>query len=104
MNKLTASERDTLNRAMKIILDRVPLGASWQLYAASYSHGKSFSGCYFDSAGGQHSSVYGASFADVIAKGVTYEATASKNAEAVKAERINMLRRQLSELTGEIAA
>lgn len=104
MNKLTASERKTLNAAMKIITDRIPLGASWQFYAAHYKSGVSFSGCYFDSAGGQHSAMYGATFADLIAKGMVYEESASKNAAQIKAEKIHYLRKQLSELTGEIAA
>ncbi len=98
MMKLTKRERDTLNAAMEIILRHTPLSASWQLGPHNY-HGTP--GCfatYFDSRGGQHDRLSGATFADKIQDALDFEKCAQDVDKSACAARIEALRKQLADL------
>lgn len=104
MTKLTDKERETLNDAMAIILANTPDGANWMLSAQNY-HGTPGDGVtYFDSHHRQHSSLWArdCTFADKIEMGIAIEATIPPP-EAIRADRIERLRKELAKLTGEAA-
>lgn len=107
MTKLTTAERKTLNEAHAIIARNTVHGASWQI-GIQYFDGcpPTFDVTYFDSSKWdrkQHSDVRGATMADKIQYAIDREAEANKDEEASKKLRVEALRKQLSELTGESA-
>jgi hypothetical protein len=103
MAHLTEAERQTLNDAMDIILGHTNRGASWQIYAAHYPSGLNNSLCYFDSEGGQHSSIYAETFAGCVENALAAESRAKRNSAEIRNLRIEALRKQLADLTGEPA-
>jgi hypothetical protein len=104
MTQLTAEQHKTLNDAMEIILANTALGASWMLSAQNYHGTPGNDVTYFDSHHRQHSSLWerDCTFADKIEMGIAIEATIPPP-EVVRAERVERLRKELAELTGEVA-
>jgi hypothetical protein len=105
---MTKKERDTLNAALAIIEKHTALGASWQIYASRYKGVSKFTHdiTYFDSQGGQHSLVSsrdGGTFADRVSNALEMERKALGSRERIRAMRVERLRKELSELTGEAA-
>lgn len=100
--RLTKKECETLNDAMAIIRKYTVARASWQIYASNYKGSQfTYDVTYFDSAGRQHSLLSNSddrSFAGLIKKALSYEATALRDAQAIRADRIKSLRKQLDEL------
>lgn len=108
VRKLTASERATLNKAWRIIEECTAPGSSWSIGAGCYNKTSfSYDVCYFDSneppSRGQHMWVKGQSFADKIQTVLEIEAKASTQAEHNRILRIERIRKELADLTGEPA-
>lgn len=102
---LTTAERETLNKAMDIILAHTPEGASF-LIDARHPKGfrQDFGVCYFTSkVHTQHSFITGETFADRIQFAIDRETDERGDPERANAQRIAQLRKQLAELTGEAA-
>lgn len=102
-HKLSQHERSTLNEALAIIHRHTPLKASWHLGPHNY-HGTP--GCfatYFDSRGGQHDGLSGATFADRIQAALDFERRVQEGEEHFRAKRIESLRKQLANLEQETA-
>ena len=106
--QLTAKERKTLNDAMDILLRCTPTRASWQIGVQCYHGTHGFDVTYFDSnaggAQGQHCWVRGENFADKVQKVLEIEADAASNRDQAKAARIEMLRKELANLTEQVPA
>ena len=102
MSALTIQERETLNAAMDIILANTPPNASWS-FSANHWHGSRDCGptCYFSAEREQHSFLAGPTFADMIADGLAKQEFEDGNRDTLRALRIERLKGELAELTGE---
>ena len=97
---LTTAERQTINKAMNIILAHTVYGASWQIGANHYRDAgpPSHSICYFTSAGTQHSFCRGDTFADRIDYALSRENEEALSEEEARARRIQKLRDEIARL------
>jgi hypothetical protein len=105
MTQLTKSERDTLNAAFDIIAANTPNGATWMPSFRRCGEGYlNYDVTYFTRVGEQHGWLHGETFADKVQAGIDMQAAEDAEGPLIQQRRIDRLRKELAELTGESAA
>ena len=99
MSDLTKSERETLDKAVAIIVAHTPNDtASWSL--SVFRDGLSGSCCYFDSNRGQHMLWSIKALSEAVQAGIDIEKNVESDVEKVKAAKIERLKQEIAQLEG----
>ena len=100
---LTDAERETLNAAAAIIMNRTPLNASWLIMGSNHFGDAHVRVTYFDTNKEQHSDtagkrITGDTFADNVQSALDIQQGVYADAEGYKARRRELLKAELAAL------